>query len=54
MSPTLTIRLSQTQITILREIANARNESISATIRRMIDDGIKKEKRAKRRNKTYN
>ncbi len=46
MKQTLTIRVAKKQLTVLREIANAEDESISAIIRRMIDDGIKKYRRS--------
>lgn len=49
MKQTLTIRLGRKQLETLREIANVKEESISAIIRRMVDDGIKKTKRDQRK-----
>ena len=52
MKQTLTIRVSKGQIEKLREMAKADDRSLSAVIRRMIDDGIEKKgidtKKAKR------
>lgn len=42
MKQTLTIRVGKEQLKQLREIANADDRSVSAVIRRFIDDGIRK------------
>jgi predicted transcriptional regulator len=42
MKQTLTIRLGPEQIKKLREIANTEDRSVSAVIRRFVDEGIKK------------
>jgi predicted transcriptional regulator len=42
MKQTMTIRLAQEQIIKLREIAKAEDRSLSAVIRRFVDEGIKK------------
>lgn len=47
MKQTLTIRVAKEQLKTLREIANAEDESISAIVRRMVDDGIEKNKKKK-------
>jgi len=43
MKKTLTIRLGEDQIKTLKEIATADDRSVSAIIRRMINECIKKE-----------
>ena len=42
MKQTLTIRVAKKQLVQLREIAKVEDESLSAVIRRFIDEGIKK------------
>lgn len=44
MKQTLTIRVAKKQLETLREIASTEDESVSAIIRGMVDDGIKKRK----------
>lgn len=44
MKQTLTIRVAKKQLEQLRAMANAEDESISAIIRRFIDECIKKRK----------
>ena len=51
MKQTLTIRVAKRQLETLREIAKAEDESISAIIRGMVDDGIKKRNKKKHFNK---
>ena len=41
MKQTLTIRVGKEQLKQLREIANAEDRSVSAVIRRFIENGIK-------------
>ena len=45
MKKTFAVRLPNKQLTTLKEIANAEERSVSAIIRRMIDDGIKKKEK---------
>jgi predicted transcriptional regulator len=44
MKKTFAVRLSDEQVRILKEIAITEDRSVSAIIRRMIDEGIKKTK----------
>ena len=44
MKQTLTIRVGREQLKQLREIANAEDRSVSAVIRRFIENGVKKRK----------
>lgn len=48
MKQTLTIRLGKEQIEKLKELAKAEDRSLSAIIRRFVEDGIKKEVNSKK------
>ena len=43
MKQTLTIRVGKEQLKQLREIANAEDRSVSAVVRRFVENGIKKQ-----------